>query len=69
MANPTITIHDLAEDEVITREMTSEEVSQQKIIFQQIKTEQEKNAKADLDKAELLTKLGITADEARLLLN
>jgi len=69
MSNPTIRIHDLATNEVIDREMTNEEF---------IAYEEEQKAYADAKaleekkeshKAALLTKLGITADEAKLLLS
>lgn len=65
MANPTIRIHDLATDEVIDREMTNEEYAEfqaaQKINELAI---EEKEA----IKKVLLNKLGITADEAKLLI-
>ena len=69
MAKPSIRIHDLKTNEVIDREMTDEE-------FKIHKSRQEES---DLRKAEaeakataktaLLSKLGITAEEAVLLLS
>jgi hypothetical protein len=69
MPNPIITIHNIETDEVIEREMTAEEFAQ----YQEEKAKDKANSdllnKAKADKAELLTKLGITADEAKLLLS
>lgn len=68
MTKPLITIHDQATDKVVTREMTDSE-------FAQYEKEQAENAaiKAEAEakataKAALLEKLGISEDEARLLL-
>jgi hypothetical protein len=68
MTKPTIRIHDLSTNEIIDREMTAAE-------FKAYELEQA-NAKAKLnlesakatEKAALLERLGITADEAALLL-
>jgi hypothetical protein len=64
-----IRIHDTEIDEVIDREMTPEEYE----IYQErvAKTESEDAAKAALEakKQEVLTRLGITADEAAALLS
>ncbi len=69
MTKPTIRIHDLATDEVIDREMTDAEFA----IYQAEKAKDnakaEAEAQAATDKAALLAKLGITADEAKLLLS
>lgn len=68
MSKPTIRIHDLATGEVIDREMS---VAEFKIYEANEKAELAKQAEADAkaaDKAALLSKLGITAEEARLLL-
>jgi Mn-containing catalase len=64
-----ITIHDTKTDTTITREMTPEELSHAEIIAQQIKADQNKITKDMADKAALLAKLNLTADEAKLLLN
>ena len=66
MTKPLIRIHDLATDEVIDREMTDEEYAEYEAIK---KADNESKVKAEADKAALLAKLGITADEAKLLLN
>jgi len=68
MPKPMIRIHDAETNEVIDREMNDAEFA----AFQADQAEQaaviaEEKAKADA-KAELLAKLGITADEAKLLL-
>lgn len=61
-----IRIHNQETDEVIDREMTAEE-------FEQFEAENAARAEAEAtkaaEKAALLTKLGITADEAKLLLS
>ena len=69
MSNLIIRIHNSTTNEVIDREMTAAE-------FIEYEVEQAKNtakAKAEAqvatDKAALLAKLGITADEAKLLLS
>jgi hypothetical protein len=68
MPNPMIRIHNTETDEVIDREMTKAEFDQYKKDVAQTeanKAEAETRAQA---KAELLERLGITADEAKLLL-
>jgi hypothetical protein len=61
MTNPMIRIHDLATDKVIDREMTNDELQETQA---RIARENAKVAQKDA----LLEKLGITEDEARLLL-
>ena len=69
MTRPTVLIHDLATDTITNREMNDEE-------FAAYEAQQTANAarQAEADaaaaaKAALLTKLGITAEEAKLLLS
>ncbi len=64
-----ITIHNVATDEIITREMNAEELAQ--FNAKEAAEIAEKNAEATkaAEKAALLTKLGITDDEAKLLLS
>lgn len=66
---PTIKISDLATGEVIEREMNADEIKQWEID----KAKAEAEAQVALDKEEakaaLLEKLGITAEEAKLLLS
>ena len=68
MSNPLIRIHDMATNEVIDREMNANELA----TYKATQAEAEAKATALASKAAareaLLTKLGITADEAQLLL-
>jgi hypothetical protein len=68
MTKEMIKIHNATTGEIIERELNAEELAQLAIdraTSDAIKAEQEKAA---ADKAALLAKLGITADEAKLLL-
>jgi hypothetical protein len=68
MSNPTIRIHNAETDEVIDREMTDAEFAEyeaEQAAHQVSKAQAQ--AKADA-KAALLDRLGITEDEAKLLL-
>lgn len=65
---PTIKIHDISTDEIIDREMNDEEFAQ----FEADKA-QGNAVKAELEaklaaRAEILERLGLTADEAAILL-
>ena len=64
-----ITTHNVETGEISEREMTVEEIAQQKA--DEAKTEVETQAAATkaAEKAALLAKLGITDDEAKLLLS
>jgi hypothetical protein len=68
MEKPMITIHNMETNEIIEREMNAEEFAQYKQTIAEtelmIKQENDKKAAKEL----LLTKLGITAEEAALLL-
>jgi hypothetical protein len=69
MSNPTIRIHNTETDEVIDREMNASEFAkyqkqQEAEVARQAKIEAEANAKSAL-----LDRLGITAEEAALLLS
>lgn len=66
--NNMITIHNVETGEVIERQMTSEELEKQeqdKAIYQDMLNKAEAKA---ANRAALLNRLGITEDEARLLL-
>ena len=69
MSKPIIRIHDLAKNEVVDREMTAAEYK----VYEAEQVEQlTKQAEAETKataKAALLSKLGITNEEARLLLS
>jgi hypothetical protein len=68
MTNPTIRIHNAETDEIIDREMTAEEFAQWELNQEAYATAQaEAEAKAATRQA-LLTRLGITEDEAKILL-
>ena len=68
MSKPQITIHNAETDEIVTREMTDEEFAQYQA-DQEANTVRQAEAEAKAQaKAELLQRLGITEDEARLLL-
>ncbi len=69
MTNPTIRIHDLATDKVIDREMNDEEYAQHQTDVATAEAKAIAKAEAEAEKAALLAKLGITADEAKLLLS
>lgn len=69
MANPTIKIHDLATGEEIIREMDADELKQWEIDKANAEEIELQEAQKELAKEALLTKLGITEDEARLLLS
>ena len=68
MTRPTVRIHDLSTDEVIDREMNDAEFAQyeadQAAEAERVAAEAAKAA----EKEALLARLGITADEAKLLL-
>jgi hypothetical protein len=68
MTKPMVRIHNIETDEIIDREMTASEFKQYEIDQKaQAAKEAEAQAKATA-KSELLERLGITADEAKLLL-
>jgi hypothetical protein len=69
MTKPSIQIHNLKTDEIIVREMNNEEFAAHQIIIENDKKQYEElQAKAQA-KAQLLKRLGITEDEAKLLLS
>jgi len=69
MKKPIKTIHNTETNEVITREMTDEEFSQHKANKETQKQNQDDLETKALAKSALLAKLGITEDEAKLLLS
>ena len=69
MSRPTITIYDCETNETVEREMNDSEFAQYE---KDVKTAQARQAEAEAKaqaKATLLDKLGITEDEAKLLLS
>jgi hypothetical protein len=69
MTNPIIRIHNIETNEVIDREMTDEEFTKYKADQAEDKTKAEAETAKIAEKVTLLEKLGITADEAKLLLS
>ena len=69
MTKPTVRIHDISTNEVIDREMTDAEFAQWETDQSAQATAQAQTAAKATAKAELLDRLGITADEATLLLS
>jgi len=69
MTKPTIKIHNAETGEIIERELTAEEVEQ--LAQDEISSQKRQEALAALqnEKDALLAKIGITADEAKLLLS
>jgi hypothetical protein len=68
MTKPMMRIHNTETDEVIDREMTDEEYAVYSAEQELYANEKLASEKAKADKAALLDKLGITAEEAALLL-
>ena len=68
-SRPMVRIHDLETNEVSDREMNDEEFAQYQADKTVAVAAQEAKAKAEADKAVLLTRLGITDEEAKLLLS
>jgi regulator of protease activity HflC (stomatin/prohibitin superfamily) len=69
MTKPMIRIHNSQTGEIIDREMNAEELAEAAVAKAQGDALMEAQAKAEADRAALLAKLGITADEAKLLLS
>ena len=68
MTKPMIRIYDLSTDEVTDREMTDEEFAQHEIEQAKFQAIEQEKANKEAAKAALLDRLGITAEEAQLLL-
>jgi hypothetical protein len=69
MTQPTIREHNLETNEIIDREMTAAELAQWETDKAAEISKQEAEAQKTAEKAALLAKLGITDDEAKLLLS
>ena len=61
--------HNVETGEVLEREMTKSELDQLKIVERETRALKEAEAIKAVEKAALLAKLGITEDEAKLLLS
>jgi hypothetical protein len=69
MTNLMVTIHNTETNEIIEREMTAQEFAAYTAEENAEMARVAAIAKAATDKAALLTKMGLTADEAKLLLS
>ena len=69
MTTPMIKIHNATTGEIIERELNAEELAQLEIDKAIGAARKAAEEQAATDKAELLAKLGITANEAKLLLS
>jgi len=69
MSNPMIRIHNTETNEVIDREMTDDEFTAFKADQLLAKKASDQAAAKELAKAAILEKLGLTQDEANLLLS
>jgi len=69
MTRPIVRIHDLSTDEVIDREMNDAEFALYEADQVAAAAEAEAEAAKAAEKEALLSRLGITADEAKLLLS
>ena len=68
MTNPMIKIHNVSTDEIVEREMTADELISYNLRQAEAIKQQQAKEQAAIDKAALLAKLGITADEFKTLL-
>lgn len=68
MKRPTITIHDLAMDSIEVREMNDQEFAQYEKDLLDQQEREAKEAAIQAARQDLLNKLGITEEEAKLLL-
>ena len=66
---PEIGIYDHATGENLVREMNADELVEYQEKLKATAEAEAKKAKAELEKAALLEKLGITSDEAKLLIS
>ncbi len=69
MTNPMLVIHNVETGEIIEREMTAAELTAFNASATAYADKQTAKVQTETDKAALLNKLGITAEEAKLLLS
>jgi hypothetical protein len=69
MTRPTVRIHDITTDEVIDREMNDSEFAQWQAEQAEIAAAQAKIEAKAAEKQQILDQLGITAEQAKLLLS
>jgi hypothetical protein len=68
MTKPIIRIHNTDNDEVIDREMTDQEYQDYLLDLERIEIQKKEIAEKSVQRQELLGRLGITEEEAQLLL-
>ena len=68
MTNPMIRIHDMATNEIVDREMNAAEFKQYKLDVALSETKANEALAKESDRIALLAKLGISAEEAALLI-
>ena len=64
-----VRVHNIETDEIIDREATADELAQMAVDAQKAQEAADAKAQEAATKAALLERLGITADEAKLLLS
>jgi hypothetical protein len=69
MTNPIIKIHNVETGEIIEREMNADELAQEQLDMADFEAQKIAKAAKESEKAALLQQLGITADQAKLLLS
>ena len=69
MTKPTVKVHNVETGEIVEREMNAQELAQWETDQAETLTRREAQAAKAAEKAALLAKLGITEDEAKLLLS
>lgn len=69
MTNPLITIHNVQTGEIIEREMTAAEFAEWQAQQEEAQAQVVAKAEAEAKRQALLKKLGITEEEAKLLLS
>lgn len=69
MPNPIIRIHDAATNEIIDREMTAAELKKYQSDIEENTARAKKSADEAVAKQAILARLGLTAEEAALLLS
>ncbi len=69
MSNPIVTIHNVETGKIVSREMNEKELLVYEATQISIKAQEVEKAKAEAEKTAILAKIGLTADEAKLLLS
>lgn len=69
MTKPIVRIHDIETDKIIEREMTDAEIKEYEKRLAALEAEKQAEIAKIAEKAALYERLGITADEAKLLLS